>query len=139
MIVFRSIFFVRLYDQSSPNFAVLCTNSCTYSSLTMADVAMQDPEFAVDLDTTNDEILLAATNHDTEALKLLLRKGSARIQDPETGFSPLHAAIGSCEPDSDLKEDGVNGEGDAVHSNALSEDSYEGSAAAINGSSCSRA
>lgn len=86
-------------------------------------MAQQDPAMAVDTDTTNDEILLAATNHDLEALKLLFRKGgTARIQDPETGFSPLHAAIASCEPDADLTED-VNAEGDAVHSNALSEDS----------------
>ncbi|KAK4498150.1 hypothetical protein PRZ48_010806 [Zasmidium cellare] len=88
-----------------------------------AALAQQDPAMAVDTDTTNDEILLAATNHDLEALKLLFRKGgTARIQDPETGFSPLHAAISSCEPDSDLNED-VTAEGDAVHSNALSEDS----------------
>ncbi|CAK4033154.1 arginine N-methyltransferase 2 [Lecanosticta acicola] len=84
--------------------------------------AIDDPAMAVDTDTTNDEILLAATNHDNEALQLLLRKGSARIQDPETGFSPLHAAIASCEPDKDLADERVNGEGDAVHGNALDED-----------------
>lgn len=77
---------------------------------------------AVDMNTLNDEILLAATNHDVDVLKKLLRTGSARIQDPETGFSPLHAAIASCEADGNLKEEaGVDGEGDAVHSNALEE------------------
>lgn len=94
---------------------------CTHNDSTMS-TAIDDTAMAVDTDTTNDEILLAATNHDNEALKLLLRKGSARIQDPETGFSPLHAAIASCEPDKDLTEEGVNGEGDAVHGNALEEE-----------------
>ncbi|KAK4548924.1 hypothetical protein LTR36_008697 [Oleoguttula mirabilis] len=79
---------------------------------------------AMDTDTTNDEILLAATNHDLESLRKLLKTGSAKIQDPDTGFSPLHAAIASCEADDDLKEDAeMSGEGDAVHSSALAEDS----------------
>ncbi|EME81399.1 uncharacterized protein MYCFIDRAFT_38502 [Pseudocercospora fijiensis CIRAD86] len=77
----------------------------------------------IDTDTTSDEILLAATNHDLEALKKLLRTGSARIQDPETGFSPLHAAIAACEPDAEAPSEETNQEGDAVHGNALSEDS----------------
>ncbi|CZT14189.1 related to Arginine N-methyltransferase 2 [Ramularia collo-cygni] len=85
--------------------------------------AQEDTAMAVDTNTLNDEILLAATNHDLEALRKLLRTGSARIQDPETGFSPLHAAIASCEADSNLNEEaGVDGEGDAVHSNALEEE-----------------
>lgn len=79
---------------------------------------------AVGTDTTNDEILLAATNHDLEKLRTLLKVGSAKIQDPDTGFSPLHAAIASCEADEDLTADAeVNGEGDALHSNALGEES----------------
>lgn len=87
----------------------------------MANV-QQDTAMAIDTNTINDEILLAATNHDVDVLRKLLRTGSARIQDPETGFSPLHAAIASCEADSNLKEEaGVDGEGDAVHSNALEE------------------
>lgn len=79
---------------------------------------------AVDTDTINDDILLAATNHDLDALRRLLKTGSAKIQDPDTAFSPLHAAIASCEPDDDLLHDtDVNGAGDAVHSNAMAEDS----------------
>ena len=78
---------------------------------------------ALDTDTTTEEILLAATNHDLDALKKLFEKNDAKVQDADTGFSPLHAAIASCEPDEDLKEDGVNGEGDAVNGTALSEDS----------------
>lgn len=89
----------------------------------MANASVPDA-MAIDTDTTGDEILLAATNHDTANLKKLLKVGSAKIQDPDTGFSPLHAAIASCEPDEDLNgEDGVNGAGDAVHSNALAEES----------------
>ncbi|KAH9825362.1 protein arginine N-methyltransferase 2-like, partial [Teratosphaeria destructans] len=79
---------------------------------------------AIDTDTTDDEILLAATNHDLDALKKLLRVASAKIQDPDTGYSPLHAAIASCEADpEELRDAGVNGEGDAVHTHALDEDS----------------
>lgn len=88
----------------------------------MADAAQNDAAMAVDTDTTNDEILLAATNHDIETLKKLLQTGDARIQDPDTGFSPLHAAVAACEKDSDLKDDGVDEEGDAVHGNALTEE-----------------
>ena len=42
-------------------------------------------------------ILLVASKHDTEALKPLLRVGSASVQNPETGVTPLHAAIAACE------------------------------------------
>ena len=81
-----------------------------------------DP-LSVDLDPTNDEILLAATNHDLDTLRKLFKTADARFKDPETGFSPLHAAISACEADEHMQEDGVNGEGDAIHSNALSEES----------------
>ncbi|KAL1311522.1 hypothetical protein AAFC00_001643 [Neodothiora populina] len=61
----------------------------------------------VDTDTTIDEILLAASNHDIETLRQLFRQpnGSANVQDPETGSTPLHAAIGACEPDEETAED----------------------------------
>ena len=42
-------------------------------------------------------ILLAASNHDLEALRTLLRRVSAKVQDPETKSTPLHAAIAACE------------------------------------------
>ena len=81
----------------------------------------------VDVDTGADEILLAATNHDLESLRKLLRKDSslAKVQDSDTGFSPLHAAIASCEPDEEEEEDEEdegNGEGDAISRNALDEE-----------------
>ena len=54
-------------------------------------VAENAPEIQTQL------ILLAASKHDTLALKALLRNGSANVQDPETGFTPLHAAIAACD------------------------------------------
>ena len=42
-------------------------------------------------------ILLAASHHNIESLRTLLRTGSASVQDPETGFTPLHAAIAACD------------------------------------------
>ncbi|KAK0914061.1 Arginine N-methyltransferase 2 [Friedmanniomyces endolithicus] len=84
----------------------------------------------IDTGTTSDEVLLAATNHDIEVLRTLLKKDPtlAKVQDADTGFSPLHAAIASCEADEDegeherAEEKAVNGEGDAVNNAALDED-----------------
>lgn len=42
-------------------------------------------------------ILLAASNHNVQGLRTLLRTGSASVQDPETKTTPLHAAIAACE------------------------------------------
>jgi len=51
----------------------------------------------IDLDIRTQEVLLAASNHDLDALKPFLRvQGGANVQDPETGFTPLHAAIAAC-------------------------------------------
>ena len=54
-------------------------------------------------------ILLAASNHDIETLRTLLRKGSASVQDPDTGFTPLHAAIAACEEEERDGDDTENG------------------------------
>ena len=79
---------------------------------------------AIDADTTTEEILLAATNHDLEALRKLFEKNDAKVQDADSGYSPLHAAIAACEPDEELKSDvKLNGEGDAINGHALSEES----------------
>lgn len=65
---------------------------------------MTDPtEIDVDLDIQ--QILLVASHHDTPKLRRLIRDNEhvgnpANVQDPETGFTPLHAAIAACEPDS---------------------------------------
>ena len=64
---------------------------------------MDDPAFDVDTDLQTQSVLLAAANHDISSLRNLLRNSSANVQDAETGFTPLHAAIAACEPDGDDK------------------------------------
>ena len=60
---------------------------------------MDDPAFAIEVDDTTQLILLHASNHDLPALKPLLRiPGNASVQDSETGYTPLHAAIAACGP-----------------------------------------
>ncbi|KAI5196796.1 arginine N-methyltransferase 2 [Aureobasidium subglaciale] len=69
---------------------------------------MVDPQaMEIDTDTTDQEILLAATNHDLDSLRRLLRtpKGSANVVDSDTGMTPLHAAIAACEADEDTAQD----------------------------------
>lgn len=91
----------------------------------MATASIDDVlESAINTDTTQEEILLAATNHDLAALRELFEKNDAKVQDADSGYSPLHAAIAACEPDEELKSDvELNGEGDAVNGHALSEES----------------
>ena len=59
----------------------------------MDDVAVTES----DTDIQAQLILLAASHHNLESLRPLLRTGSASVQDPETGFTPLHAAIAACD------------------------------------------
>jgi protein arginine N-methyltransferase 2 len=61
---------------------------------------MDDPAFETETDLQAQSILLAAAKHDIPSLRNLLRNSSANVQDSETGFTPLHAAIAACEPDS---------------------------------------
>jgi type IV protein arginine methyltransferase len=65
-------------------------------------------------------ILLAASQHDIPKLRALLKSGSANVQDSETGYTPLHAAIIACEID----EPAANGHmsGDGEHSTGEKED-----------------
>lgn len=58
-----------------------------------------------DSDTQAQLILLAASQHNLESLRTLLRAGSANVQDPESGFTPLHAAIAACEPSQNVPDD----------------------------------
>lgn len=74
---------------------------------------MDDPAFDVETDLSTQSILLAAANHDIPSLRNLLRNTSANVQDSETGFTPLHAAIAACEPD-DNNASKMNGEGGDV-------------------------
>lgn len=64
---------------------------------------MDDAAFDTETDLSTQSILLASANHDIPALRNLLRNTSANVQDAETGFTPLHAAIAACEPDEDEK------------------------------------
>ncbi|KFY70183.1 hypothetical protein V499_09388 [Pseudogymnoascus sp. VKM F-103] len=62
-------------------------------------MANVDPLATPETDITTQTILLHAANHDIPALKPFLRvPGAASAQDPETGFTPLHAAIAACGP-----------------------------------------
>lgn len=65
-----------------------------------------DP-LSVDLDLTTQSILLAAANHDIPALRDLLKTTPATVQDSETGFTALHAAIAACEPESEDQGNGA--------------------------------
>ena len=44
-------------------------------------------------------IILAASHHDLQSLRTLLRSSPPNVQDAETGTTPLHAAIAACEED----------------------------------------
>jgi protein arginine N-methyltransferase 2 len=61
--------------------------------------SMEIDPLQVDIDLTTQSLLLAAANHDISSLKNLLRTAPANVQDSETGFTPLHAAIAACEED----------------------------------------
>ncbi|KAF1942530.1 arginine N-methyltransferase 2 [Clathrospora elynae] len=88
---------------------------------------MDDPAFDTQTDLQTQSILLAAANHDNASLRNLLRNSSANVQDSETGFTPLHAAIAACEPDEDHAKD-VNG-----HVNGDTNDVAEGQKQEIEG------
>ncbi|KAF2274773.1 arginine N-methyltransferas-like protein [Westerdykella ornata] len=72
---------------------------------------MDDPAFDTSTDLHTQSILLAAAHHDIGALRDLLRNTSANVQDEETGFTPLHAAIAALEPGLDSHDDGDDGAG----------------------------
>lgn len=68
-------------------------------------------------------ILLAASNHDLESLTHLLRTGSANVQDYDSGFTPLHAAIAACQPSpssSDSNSNGIEADRDNLKKNCES-------------------
>lgn len=81
---------------------------------------MADPATEIDVDLEVQEVLLAASQHDIPKLRRLLRSNDAatnpaNVKDPETGASPLHAAIAACEPEEE--EVKTNGAPNGVHSN----------------------
>jgi protein arginine N-methyltransferase 2 len=82
----------------------------------------QPEDIATDIQAQ--QILLASAQHNLEALRTLLRTGSSSVQDPETGFTPLHAAIAACENFSTPRHNGAESNGTAIngHSHAVSGD-----------------
>jgi protein arginine N-methyltransferase 2 len=81
---------------------------------------MADASVEIHVDIGVQEILLAASQHNVPRLRQLIRSSNdlenpVNVKDPETGYTPLHAAIAACEQDfSDLKDSAPNG----VHSDA---------------------
>lgn len=61
-----------------------------------------------DTDLVTQQLLLTASQHDIPQLRILLRTGEASVQDPETGYTPLHSAIAACEPSLSPPQDDVN-------------------------------
>ncbi|KAL5333915.1 S-adenosyl-L-methionine-dependent methyltransferase [Aspergillus crustosus] len=91
---------------------------------------MADPTTEIDVDIDVQEILLAASQHDVPKLRRLLRSrealgNPANVKDPETGYSPLHAAVAACEPDEEESEAVANGNG--VHTNGAQDTAADGS------------
>jgi protein arginine N-methyltransferase 2 len=88
---------------------------------------MDDPAFDIETDDQTQAILLAATKHDITSLRNLLRNSSANVQDSETGFTPLHAAIAACEPDDEDPQVQTNGDtnGDAAGGREMQEQEIE--------------
>ncbi|KAM0796622.1 arginine N-methyltransferase-like protein [Usnea florida] len=86
----------------------------------------------IDSDIKAQSILLAASQHNLASLRSLLRAGSANVQDPETGFTPLHAAIAACEPSQNVSDNSeitnghvngtVNGDANGDHSSTAESD-----------------
>jgi type IV protein arginine methyltransferase len=64
---------------------------------------MEIDPLQVDIDLTTQSLLLAAAHHDIASLKNLLKTAPANVQDSETGFTPLHAAIAAYEEDEAAK------------------------------------
>lgn len=68
-------------------------------------INMDDIE--VDLDTTSQEVLLAAGKHDIPTLDGFFSSDPQLVntRDPETHITPLHAAVLSCEPEDEGRAD----------------------------------
>ena len=77
----------------------------------------QQEDMDADDDLVTQQIILAASQHNISQLRTLLRAGSASVQDPETGITPLHAAIAACElaQSSELSSIQVNGHASNGH------------------------
>ncbi|PYH43143.1 protein-arginine N5-methyltransferase [Aspergillus saccharolyticus JOP 1030-1] len=68
-------------------------------------------DLIINVDLDIQDLLLAASQHDLAKLRRLIRTNPSpslanpvNARDPETGFTPLHAAVAACEPDDDVEE-----------------------------------
>ncbi|KAI5308151.1 Arginine N-methyltransferase 2, partial [Ascosphaera atra] len=83
----------------------------------MAD-SQADKLDSIDVDVATQEILLAASEHDIPRLRRLVRvhdrqgTNGANVRDSDTGYTPLHAAILACEPESTQQ---TNGQSDDIN------------------------
>lgn len=78
----------------------------------------------IDTDLSAQSLLLAATNHDLIALRNLLRTTSANVQDEDTGYTPLHAAVAAFEPEEEpsATENGDDKDGSNAEAATSAED-----------------
>jgi len=88
---------------------------------------MDDLAAEINVDIDAQEILLAASQHDIPKLRQLIRNekvpNAVNVKDPETGYSPLHAAIAACELDEDESTPAAttNGEPNGIHADGSQE------------------
>ncbi|KAI9733933.1 MAG: Arginine N-methyltransferase 2 [Cirrosporium novae-zelandiae] len=66
---------------------------------------MAEEEIQIDVDIPAQELILAASKHDIPTLKTHLKTTSANVQDPDSLFTPLHAAIAACALDEGDEEE----------------------------------
>ena len=87
---------------------------------------MDEPDISIDIDIRVQEVILAASQHDLARLRCSLREytfadvEAADVQDPDTGYTPLHAAIAACEADGE-DETHINGEAEVNGVNGANE------------------
>ncbi|KAL8930762.1 MAG: hypothetical protein Q9208_000303 [Pyrenodesmia sp. 3 TL-2023] len=93
----------------------------------METETLQDPN--ADTAANVQEILAAARHHELRSLRTLLRIHSASVQDPQTGYTPLHAAIAGAEPSA--KEQKANGLVDGESADGDGDETADGQEAAV--------
>src|SRR5437588_302207 len=111
----------------------------------MAAPAMNDPDpnlnLHINVDLSIQEVLLAASQHNVSRLRGLIRTFHAsrnedesaigvlnpvNVKDPETGYTPLHAAIAACEREEGSGvEDKINGDATRAEFGRRSENEEE--------------
>lgn len=94
----------------------------------MESDTLQDPD--TDTAAGAQQVLAAASSHHVTSLRGLLRTYSASVQDPETGYTPLHAAISGADPSREKQQaDGIVN-GNDVNAEEVDEEG-EGKEAAV--------